>query len=125
MPPHGVLFPYVAQVFLVERKVTQRGQTSYQSVLYITSLSAAQASPADLLAYIRAHWTIENRVHWVRDVTLGEDASRVRTGNTPRVMAALRNLTVSLLRLDGATNIAGALRYNAGSNRRVLKHLGL
>lgn len=123
--PEGVLFPYVAQVFLVERKVTEGGQTSYQSVLYITSLSAAQASPADLLTYTRAHWTIENRVHWVRDVTLGEDASRVRTGNAPRVMAALRNLTVSLLRLDGATNIAGALRYNAGSHRRVLKHLGL
>jgi hypothetical protein len=62
---------------------------------------------------------------WVRDVTLGEDASRVRTGNAPRVMAALRNLVVSLLRLDGATNIAGALRYNAGKNHRVLKHLEL
>jgi predicted transposase YbfD/YdcC len=124
-PPEGVLFPHVAQVFLVERKITQRGQTSYESVLYLTSLSAAQASPADLLAYVRAHWTIENRVHWVRDVTLGEDASRVRTGNAPRVMAALRNLVVSLLRLDGATNIAGALRYNAGKNHRVLKHLEL
>jgi predicted transposase YbfD/YdcC len=124
-PPRGVLFPNVEQVFLVERKITQRGQTSYESVLYLTSLSAAQASPADLLAYVRAHWTIENRVHWVRDVTLGEDASRVRTGNAPRVMAALRNLVVSLLRLDGASNIAGALRYNAGNNRRVLKHLEL
>jgi len=123
--PEGVLFPYVAQVFLVERKITQAGQTSYESVLYVTSLSADQASPADLLAYVRAHWTIENRVHWVRDVTLGEDASRVRTGNAPRVMAALRNLVISLLRLDGATNIAGALRYNAGKNRRVLKHLEL
>lgn len=123
--PDGVLFPHVAQVFLVERKITQRGETSYESVLYVTSLTAAQASPADLLAYVRAHWTIENRVHWVRDVTLGEDASRVRTGNAPRVMAAIRNLVISLLRLDGTTNIAGALRYNAGTNRRVLKHLNL
>lgn len=112
-------------MFLVERKVTQNDETSYESVLYVTSLTAAQASPADLLAYVRAHWTIENRVHWVRDVTLGEDASRVRTGNAPRVMATLRNLVISLLRLHGATNIAGALRYNAGNNRRVLKHLEL
>jgi hypothetical protein len=52
----------------------------------------ARASPADLLAYVRAHWTIENKIHWVRDVTLGEDASRVRTGNAPRVMATLRIL---------------------------------
>jgi predicted transposase YbfD/YdcC len=123
--PEGVLFPHVAQVFLIDRKVTQDGWTSYESVLYVTSLTAAQAGPADLLAYVRGHWTIENRVHWVRDVTLGEDASRVRTGNAPRVMAAIRNLVVSLLRLDGATNIAGALRYNAADNRRVLKHLEL
>jgi predicted transposase YbfD/YdcC len=53
--PEEVLFPHVAQVFLIERKTTQRGQTSYESVLYVTSLSAAQASPADLLAYVRAH----------------------------------------------------------------------
>lgn len=121
--PAGVLFPHVAHVFLVERKITQAGETSYESVLYVTSLTAAQTSPADLLTYVRAHWTIENRAHWVRDVTLGEDASRVRTGNAPRVMAALRNLIISLLRLDGVTNIAAALRYNAGRNRRVLNHL--
>jgi predicted transposase YbfD/YdcC len=119
------LFPHVQQAFLVERQITEDDQTTYQAVLYVTSLTAEQASPADLLAYVRAHWTIENRVHWVRDVTLGEDASRVRTGNAPRVMATLRNLVISLLRLAGITNIAAALRYNAGDNRRVLKHLEL
>lgn len=123
--PEQVLFPHVAQVFLVERKTTWRGRTSYESVLYVTSLPAAQATPADLLAYVRGHWTIENRLHWVRDVTFGEDASRVRTGNAPRVMAAIRNLVISLLRLDHSTNIAAALRYNAADNRRVLKHLNL
>jgi predicted transposase YbfD/YdcC len=117
------LFPHVAQVFLVERQITKGDQTTYQAVLYVTSLTAQQAGPADLLAYVRAHWTIENQVHWVRDVTLGEDASRVRTGNAPRVMATCRNLVLSILRLAGITNIAAALRYNAGDNRRVLKHL--
>jgi predicted transposase YbfD/YdcC len=99
------LFPYVQQVFLVERRITEHDQTTYQAVLYVTSLTAAQASPADLLAYVRTHWTIENRVHWVRDVTYGEDASQVRTGNAPRVMAAFRNLAISLLRLADITNI--------------------
>jgi predicted transposase YbfD/YdcC len=119
------LFPYVAQVFLVERRFTVKDATTYQAVLYITSLSADQASPADLLAYVRTHWTVENRVHWVRDVVLGEDGSRVRTGNAPRIMAAIRNVVISLLRLDGITNIAAALRYNAAADRRVLKLLEL
>jgi predicted transposase YbfD/YdcC len=119
------LFPYVTQVFLIERRITEADQSTYQAVLYVTSLTATQAGPADLLAYVRTHWTIENRVHWVRDVTFGEDASRVRTGNAPRVMAAFRNLAISLLRLAGTTNIAAALRYNARDDRRVLNHLEL
>jgi predicted transposase YbfD/YdcC len=119
------LFPHVEQVFLVERKFTTGGRTTCQAVLYVTSLSAEQANAPDLLTYVRAHWTIENRVHWVRDVTFAEDASRVRTGNAPRVMAALRNVVLSLLRLDQITNIAAALRYTAADNRRVLKLLGL
>jgi predicted transposase YbfD/YdcC len=93
------------EVRTVERRITEHDQTTYQAVLYVTSLTAAQASPADLLAYVRTHWTIENRVHWVRDVTYGEDASQVRTGNAPRVMAAFRNLAISLLRLADITNI--------------------
>lgn len=123
--PARVRFPHAAQVFLLERKTTCKGKTRYQAVLYVTSLSAEQASPADLLVYVRAHWTVENRLHWVRDVTYGEDASHLRTGNAPRAMATLRNTAISLLRLDGATNIAAALRHNARHNRRILKLMGL
>ena len=68
---------------------------------------------------------LPDATHWVRDVTFGEDASRVRTGTAPRVMATLRNVSISLLRLHGVTNIAAALRYNAGKNQRILKRLGL
>ncbi|HKS44178.1 MAG TPA: hypothetical protein VJT49_03485 [Amycolatopsis sp.] len=57
----------------------------------VTSLTAEQARPAELAAYIRGHWTCENKLHWVRDVTLGEDLSRVRTGGGPRMMASLHN----------------------------------
>ena len=68
--------------------------------------------PGKLLEYVRGHWGIENRLHYVRDVTLGEDASQVRTGAAPQVMAALRNVVLGLLRSGGETNIAAAIRSN-------------
>jgi hypothetical protein len=70
-----------------------------------------QAPPARLLALTRAHWTIEHRLHWVRDVTFDEDRSRIRRGAGPQVMATVRNLAISLLRLAGAPLIAPALRH--------------
>ena len=115
--PPELNFPHVAQVFLIERTVTVNGKTTYQAMLYVTSLTVEQADPADLLAYVRQHWGIEV-LHWMRDVTFGEDASRIRTGNTPRIMATLRNVVVSLLRIHDTVNIAAALRYNARKNRR-------
>jgi predicted transposase YbfD/YdcC len=121
--PPELNFPYVVQVFLIERTVTVNGETTYQAMLYVTSLTAEQADPADLLAYVRQHGGIEV-LHWVRDVTFGEDASRIRTCNTPRVMATLRNMVVSLLRIHDTVNIAAALRYNARKNRWILKTPG-
>ena len=108
-----VAFPYVAQVFSLRRTTTvvATGTTRTETVHGVTSLSPAQASPARLLALVRAHWTIENRLHWVRDVTFDEDRSQVRRGAGPQVMATLRNLAVSLLRLAGARYIAPALRH--------------
>ena len=122
--PQDLSFPHINQVLLVERTTTYQGQTTYQAMLYVTSLTAEHASPADLLAHVRGHWTVEV-THWVRDVTFSEDASRVRTGNAPRVMASFRNLAISLLRLDDVTNNAAALRDNARKDRRALKLLGL
>lgn len=122
--PQDLNFPHVKQVFLIERAVTEKGKTAYQAMLYVTSLTAEHASPADLLAHVRGHWTVE-ATHWVRDVIYAEDASRVHTGNAPRVMATLRNVSISLLRLDEVTNIAAALRHNARKDRRVLKRMGL
>ena len=122
--PADLNFPHTAQVFLIERTVTTRGRTSYQAMLYVTSLTGQQAIPADLLAYVRGHWSVEV-LHWIRDVTYHEDASRVHTGNAPRTMATLRNASISLLRISGATNIAAALRHNARKNRRILKYLRL
>ena len=79
----------------------------------ITSLMPECASAADLLKLCRGHWTIENKLHWVRDAVFREDASRVRTGVIPQVMAAMRNTAISVLRFTGWTNITDALQYFA------------
>ena len=79
-----------------------------ETVYGITSLTAQQANPADLLAHNRGHWQIENREHYVRDRTYDEDRSQVRTGSAPQVMATIRNIAISLLRLAGWTNIKRA-----------------
>ncbi len=76
---------------------------------------------ADQLAEaIRRHWSIENRLHWIRDVIFDEDHSQIRTGTGPAVMATLRNLAISVHRLAGATNIAAACRHIGRHPNRVL-----
>jgi len=119
--------PHAAQVLRVRRDVGGLdGQRARKEIAYcITSLTADQAGPAQLAGYIRGHWKIENRLHWVRDVTYDEDRSQVRTGAGPRVMASLRNLAISALRLHGHTNIAAALRWTARDPARSLTILGI
>ena len=79
----------------------------------ITSLTPQRASAADLLKLRREHWTIENKLHWVRDVVFQEDASNVRTGVIPQLMAAMRNTAISVLRFTGHTKITDALQLFA------------
>lgn len=111
----GIVFPHAAQAIQITRQTRKPDETTWrtETVYAVTSLTAEQASPAELAAYIRGHCSIENRLQWVRDVTFDEDRSQVRTGNGPRVMASLRNLAIGLLRLTGATNIAQAIRHHA------------
>jgi hypothetical protein len=120
-------FPYAAQVFTLRREVTEMvsQKSRSETVQGISSLPAPRATPARLLALSRGHWTIENRLHWVRDVTFDEDRSRVRTGAGAQVMATLRNLAISLLRLAGARYIAPALRHCARSDPQTLRLIGL
>ena len=70
---------------------------------------------------IRGHWGIEDRLHWVRDMDFDEDRSQVRTASGPRIMASLRNLVITILRLAGMTNIAAALRYHARRPSRPIR----
>ncbi len=83
----------------------------------VTSLSHEEASAQTLQSYWRGHWSIENRLHYVRDVTMGEDKCQAHTGQLPQAMAALRSSILALLRHHGYTNIARALRhYDAHPN---------
>jgi predicted transposase YbfD/YdcC len=83
---------------------------SCETVYGLTSATSQKASPARLLDLTRGQWGIQNGLHWVRDVTFDEDRCQIRTGSGPRVMATLRNLAISVLRLAGAVNIAAGLR---------------
>lgn len=103
--------------------MTRNGRRTVEVVYLITSADHHAAPPATLAAWIQGHWGIENRLHWVRDVTFDEDRSQVRTGNSPQVMATLRSTAISLLRLTGVENIAQRLRHHARDPETVLKLL--
>ena len=120
-------FPYAAQVFALRREVTEMVSLKCrtETVYGLSSLPTQRATPARLLALSRGHWTIENRLHWVRDVTFDEDRSRVRKGAGAQVMASIRNLAISLLRIAGARYIAPALRRCARSDPQALRLIGL
>lgn len=90
-------WPDAAQVCRLERTREIKGKTSCEIVYAITSLSRPEAAPAALLALSREHWSIENRLHWRRDVILGEDASPIRSGTAPHAVAALRNAMLRLV----------------------------
>src|ERR1700736_4628820 len=121
LAPAWIGFDGAAQVAQLRRTVTKKGKKTVEVVYLITS--DRDASPATLAAWVRSHREIGNRLHWVRDVTYQEDKSLVRTGNAPRVMASLRSLAISLLRLDGQANIAAANRHHARDPQRTLKLL--
>lgn len=112
--PDWIEFPGAAQVAQLRRTVTGKGKGKTVEVVYlITSARRHDAPPETLAAWIRGHWAIENRLHWVRDVTFGEDDSQARTGQAPRIMATCRNAAISMLRLAGWHNIAAGLRHHA------------
>jgi hypothetical protein len=120
-------WPGLAQVFELGRHViTQKtGEERVEVVYGVTSLSPERATPEHLLALVRGQWQIENKLHWVRDVTFDEDRSQVRCGNIPQVLAALRNTAIGLLRWAGYTNIAAACRRLAAQPLQALALIGI
>ncbi len=118
-------WPGVAQVFMVER-YWQEGGATKQAVRYgITSLPSQVADVSQLGTLTRGHWQIENGLHYVKDVTLGEDRSLIHMGNGPSIMAILRDTVVSLLHRAGWRTIAARLRYYSGHPKEALALLGI
>lgn len=122
-----VNWPGVKQVFKLERQVTKKktGEVTAQIVYGITSLSEEEANAEQLLAFVRQHWHIENKSHWVRDVVFDEDRSQVRQGTLPHVMATLRNTVISLLRAHGINRIAEARRHFAARPDEAIALIGI
>ncbi len=120
-------WPGLAQVFQLERRVTVKksGEQRQELVYGLTNLAPDRAGPDGLLRLVRHHWHIENKLHWVRDVTFVEDHSQVRCGSIPQVMAALRNVVIGLMRWAGETNIAAACRRFAAQPWAALALLGI
>ena len=120
--PAWIDFPGAAQVIRIRRARTVRGRKHVEVVHLICSLPMTDAPPELVASWARGHWAIENRLHWIRDVVFDEDRHRLRTGNAPQVMAALRNLAISLIRLahGPAASIAATTRAMARRPRRAI-----
>lgn len=106
-------------------QVTENGKRTEATRYFITSVPRAVAGASELLRWTRGHWSIENKSHYVRDVTFGEDASRIRKHSGPEVMAAIRNTAIGFMRSIGVTNIAEGLRRNASRVEDLFTKLGI
>lgn len=125
-------WPGLARAVCVERRVTHKvtGETRGEVAYAVTSLMPAPATPAQLLQVWREHWHIETRLHWVRGCPMGgitydEDRSTVRMGTIPQAMAAIRNMAIGVMWVQGVPNIAAACRRFAAQPALALAALGL
>ena len=128
--PAGLKYPGMEQAALIERYTTftdKKGKavTRSETVLILTTATPDQAPPADLLALSRGHWAATEATHYIRDVDLKEDSSRARAPGAARFMATVGNAALNLLRIHGVTNIAAERRRLNGSDRQILKRMGL
>lgn len=127
--PRDISFPHAKTFLVVERESSTLAgdRASVDLRYYVTDLTATQASPATMLRLVTGHWTIENGLHWVRDVTFDEDRSQVRTGTLPRVLATLRNLAITAIRqaTHRRANIAAATRKLGREPHTILALLGI
>ena len=126
--PHPKLLPYphAKQAYRIQHETCQRpGSPVSISYSYgITSLAEQAASAQDLLALQRGHWQVESANHYRRDVSLGEDASRIRTGHGPSNAAALNNLALALLLSQRPDDtVPNAQTYYAGNRDEALQLL--
>lgn len=123
-----ISFPFVQQIFKLDRTRTALNGTilSTETIFGITSASDKKLNANSLLSGIRGHWCVENSDHWVKDVTLGEDACRVRHPGSAQILSVFRNLTLNILRMLEFTNIAEGIRnFTFGPKKLALRTLGI
>jgi predicted transposase YbfD/YdcC len=121
--PPWIDFPGAAQVLKIRRTRTIKGHKRTEVVFIICSVPMTTAPPPVVAGWVRGHWSIENALHWVRDVVFDEDHHQLRVGSGPQVMASLRNLAISLLRLTGWRTIAAGLRHHSRNSTRPIQLL--
>lgn len=117
-------WPGLAQVCRLERTTICKDQQTTEVQYAISSVSRPRADAALLMARWQSHWGIES-LHWVRDVTFGEDKCQVKVGPAPQNLAAFRNAAISLLRLSGCKEIAASLRDFSYQPLKLMKFLGI
>lgn len=118
-------WPGLQQVLRLERTTLRNGQKTVEVQYAITSLPPDRADATRILSYWVGHWGIENRLHWVRDVVFGEDACRAKAGHSPQNLAALRNASLSLLRLSGVKEFLSTLRHFTMRPLDLMSFLGI
>jgi len=117
-------WPGLKQVCQITRTRKSKGKTTTEIAYGMTSVGRERANAETLLKWNRGHWGIENRLHWVRDETFGEDRSRVRSGNAPQLLASIRNLAINWLRSQGIDRIAESLHENCWNPQRFFAKMG-
>ena len=107
-----------------ERRIVNTGEVEHETVHGLTTVPPDQATSQVVLALVRGHWSIENRVHYVRDVSYDEDRCRVHTGHLPRNLACLTNVAISIVRLKGRFDyLPQAHRHYARCPEQAVRHL--
>lgn len=123
----GIRFPHALQAMRITRKSRPVGAGKWhlETVYAVTSLPTYQASPGQLAGWVRGHWGIENGLHWRRDVLFQEDKHQARNGQTPRTLAILRNIAITLLKNQGHKNLARTTRHLRNHPGKILKMVGI
>lgn len=122
----GIRFPHALQAIEITRKSRPIGTKKWhlETVYAVTSLPTYQANPRQLAGWIRGHWGIENGLHWRRDVLFQEDKHQARNGQTPRTLAILRNIAITLLKNHVHKNLAKTTRHLRNHPGKILRMVG-
>jgi predicted transposase YbfD/YdcC len=118
-------WPGLGYACTVQRVVTRQGKTTYEQAYAVTSLTPRRTTAGGLQTLWRGHGGIENRLHWIRDETFGEDRCQVRTGTAPQALTAVRNTVIGIVRRAGHANVAAALRTYSHQPGQALALLGI